>query len=338
MITVGVAGVGAWGKNLVRAFASHGGANLEWLCDLDEARLGDMAMRYPGVRTTTDFEAMVTNPEVQAVVIATSAPTHARLARLALDAGKDVFVEKPLALSVEDAQDLVDRAEAGGRILMVGHLLVHHPAVEYLADLVERGELGDIHYLYSMRVNLGRIRSEENALWSFAPHDLSIVDVLLGQEQPRTVACRGASYLQPGIEDVVFLNLEYPSKVMVQVQLSWLDPHKVRRLTVVGSRKMVVFDDVHPSDKIWIYDKGVDRPSEFDSFGEYLSIRHGDTLIPRIPMKEPLACEVSHFLERVADRAEPASSGRQGLRIVSILAAAQQSLEQGGHPVELGGA
>jgi len=236
---------------------------------------------------------------------------------------------------VADARALCELAEAKGRILMVGHLLVYHPAVRYLHDLVSRGELGDIHYLYAQRVNLGKVRSEENALWSFAPHDLSVIDLLLGQH-PSSVVCRGASYLQPGIEDVVFLNLGYPGGQMAQIQLSWLDPHKVRRLTVVGSRQMAVVDDAHPSDKIWLYDKGVTRgAAQFNDYGEFLSIRTGDTRIPRLRLTEPLACEARHFLERVVDRQPPASSGRDGLRVVEVLAAAQESMDRGGVPVQL---
>ncbi len=337
-IGLGVAGTGAWGKNLVRAFSMQRDCELRWLCDASEATLAATAARYPGVRSSTDFDDLLADPELKAVVIATSAPSHADLARKALRAGRDVFVEKPLALSVADARELCELAEAEQRILMVGHLLVHHPAVRYLSDLMRSGELGQIRYLYAQRVNLGKVRSEENALWSFAPHDLSVIDLLL-QERPRSVACRGACYLQPGIEDVVFLNLDFPSGVMAQIQLSWLDPHKLRRLTVVGSRKMVMFDDGHPTDKIWIYDKGVRGrdQAEFDNYSEFLSIRDGDTTIPRLDLKEPLACEAKHFLDRIRDRQTPATSGRDGLRVVEVLAAAQRSLEQRGVPVELGG-
>ena len=335
-IGLAVVGAGAWGKNLLRAFAGISGCEVRWVCDLDEARLADARRRYPGIRTTPSFDDLLEEQAVRAMVIATPAPSHAPLARQALEGDRDVFVEKPLALCSGDARALCELAEARGRVLMAGHLLVHHPAVRYLKALIDRGELGDIHYLYSLRVNLGRVRSEENALWSFAPHDLSVIDLLVG-ERPCSVACRGASYLQPGIEDVVFLNLDFPGGVMAQVQLSWLDPHKMRRLTVVGSRKMAVFDDVHPSDKIWLYDKGVisHGSAQFESYAEYLSIRDGDTLIPRIEMREPLVCEAGHFIDRVRDRKPPASSGWDGLRVVEVLQAAQRSMEQGGMPTGL---
>lgn len=335
-VGIAIAGAGAWGKNLVRAFAGLPGCELRWVIDVSAQRLADASRRHPGVRTGLRLDDALQDDEVQAVVIATPASTHAALVRQCLQAGRDVLVEKPLSLTVADAREVCELAEARSRVLMVGHLMVHHPAVHFLKGMVERGDLGDLHYLYSQRVNLGVVRSEENALWSFAPHDLSIIGLLV-PEKPRSVACRGACYLQQGIEDVVFLNLHYPSGVMAQIQLSWLDPHKLRRMTVVGSRKMAVFDDGHPSEKIWIYDKGVSSRGEkqFNSYGEYLSIRDGDTLIPRIELGEPLALEARHFIDRVVDRGVPASSGKQGLEVVEILEAAQRSMADDGMPVRL---
>ena len=239
-----------------------------------------------------------------------------------------------MAVSVAQAEEMVAVAEEVGRVLMVGHLMLYHPAVEKLREIVGGGELGQVYYMYALRVNLGRIRSDENALWSFAPHDLSIMRYLLGAE-PSTVWARGECYLQPDVEDVVFVNLQFPDRTMAQIQLSWLDPRKERRLTVVGSRKMVVFDDTHATEKLRIYDKGFDRPPEYDSYGDYLSIRNGDIHIPHIDLAEPLGVECRHFLDCVAQDKVPRTSSRDGLEVVRILAAAERSLREGGRPITL---
>jgi predicted dehydrogenase len=271
---------------------------------------------------------------VDAVVIASPAGTHARFALACLEAGKPCLVEKPFALSTADAQ-AVARAAADRKLpVLAGHLLVFHPAVERLRTLVQGGDLGRVYYLYGLRVNLGQVRADENALWSFGPHDVSVALYLLN-EVPVTVAAHGKSYLQPGVEDVVFLTMEFASGVLAHVQLSWLDPHKERKLTVVGARKMVVFDDMEAREKLRIYDKGVDRPPEYGSYGEALSVREGDIFIPKIPNVEPLAAELGHFV-RVARGAEPPrSSAEDGVRVVRVLAAATRSLAAGGAPVTL---
>jgi predicted dehydrogenase len=271
---------------------------------------------------------------VDAVVIASPAGTHARFALACLEAGKPCLVEKPFALSTADAQ-AVARAAADRKLpVLAGHLLVFHPAVERLRTLVQGGDLGRVYYLYGLRVNLGQVRADENALWSFGPHDVSVALYLL-DEPPVTVAAHGKSYLQPGVEDVVFLTMEFASGVLAHVQLSWLDPHKERKLTVVGARKMVVFDDMEAREKLRIYDKGVDRPPEYGSYGEALSVREGDIFIPKIPNVEPLAAELGHFV-RVARGAEPPrSSAEDGVRVVRVLAAATRSLAAGGAPVTL---
>jgi predicted dehydrogenase len=269
------------------------------------------------------------------VVIATNAAHHHAHAVAALRAGKHVLVEKPMAVSVAEAEAMVSEAEQRGRRLMVGHLMLFHPAVDRLRQLIESGELGRVYYMYAARVNLGRIRRDENALWSFAPHDLGIILELV-QAMPAEVWARGECYLQPGVEDVVFLNLRFPDRTMAQIQLSWLDPHKERRLTVVGSRKMVVFDDTHPSEKLRIYDKGFQQAPEFSSFGEYLSIRDGDIHIPHLDLVEPLTAQCRHFLSRLREGGPLRTDGRQGLEVVRILAAAERSMRQGGVPVRLG--
>ncbi len=331
-VGIAVVGTGDWGANLVRNFASLPGARLAALHDTDPQRLRQTAARYPGARALDSLGAVAASPDVQGVVIAASAVAHHPVAKALLEAGKDVFVEKPLALSVEQAEELVRIAETRDRILMVGHLLLHHPAVRYLKDLVDRGELGDLLYLYSQRVNLGKVRRDENALWSFAPHDLSVILHLLGME-PVDVVARGSAFLQDGTEDVVFVDLRFPGGKLAHVHVSWLDPHKLRKFTVVGTRKMAVFDDMEASEKVRLYDKGVDRTGQVVSYGDALAVRSGDIVIPRIPLQEPLRLECQHFVDCVRDHRRPLTDGAGGLQVVRVLAAAQASLEQGGVPV-----
>ncbi|HEX7117807.1 MAG TPA: Gfo/Idh/MocA family oxidoreductase [Longimicrobiales bacterium] len=329
-VRTAVVGCGYWGKNLVRNFAAL--SDLRACCDASEEVRGRLAAQLRDVRVTDAFEAVLDAPDVDAVVLATPAAMHADMAIAALEAGKHVFVEKPLALSVADAERAAAAADRCGRILMVGHLLEYHPAVNYLKELIDAGELGDVYYCYGQRVNLGKLRSDENALWSLAPHDISIVLYLMGEE-PEEVEATGQAFLQPGIEDVVFLTLKFGSGRVAHIQVSWLDPHKARRLTVVGSKKMVVFDDMQPQEKVRIYDKGVDRrPGEaapYASYGELLSLREGDIVIPRIPEREPLAIECEAFLKSVLTGIPPRSDAQDGVRVVRVLAAAQAKLADG---------
>jgi predicted dehydrogenase len=329
---VAVVGAGYWGKNLVRAFASLG--RLRAVCDTDGAALERARGQAPGARMVGDLAEVLADGEIGAVVIASPARLHAEQALAALRAGKDVLVEKPMALDAASARAVRQAAEAGGRILMVGHLLLYHAGVTRLLELARSGDLGRIYYLYAQRVNLGRLRKDENALWSFGPHDLAVILELVGQD-PESVAARGEGYLQDGVEDVVFVNLRFPDRTMAQVQLSWLDPRKERRLTVVGSRRMAVLDDTLPGEVLKIYDKGFDRPPDYASFGEFLTLRDGDVHIPRVDLREPLLEECAHFLLCIDTRSEPRTSGAHGERVVRILQAAQRSLESGGAPVRL---
>ena len=333
-VGIAVVGTGDWGANLVRNFANLPGARLVALHDSDPQRLKKSSAQHPGARATATLDELLSATDVDAAVVAASAVSHYPLARALLEAGKDVFVEKPLALSVAHAEELVELARARGRILMIGHLLLFHPAVRYLKAMVERGELGDLFYLYSQRVNLGKVRRDENALWSFAPHDLSVILHLLGME-PIDVVARGSAFLQGSVEDVVFVDLRFPGGRLAHLHVSWLDPHKLRKFTVVGSRKMVVFDDMEASEKVKIYDKGVDRAGEVVSYGDALTVRSGDILIPKISLQEPLRLECQHFVECVRERRTPLTDGVSGLQVVRVLAAAQTSLEQGGAPVRL---
>jgi len=334
MINIGVVGVGGWGKNLARNYYQIPDANLKYICDLDEKKLDQMANLYPGTKTTQDYNDLINDPELQAVVIATTAPHHYPLGKMALEAGKDVYIEKPLVLKTADAEDLIRIAEENNQILMVGHLLEYHPVVNKLKEMIEDGELGDIHYIYAQRVNLGTVREDENALWNFAPHDISVILYLLGME-PTDISARGQAYLQEGIEDVVFFSMNFNGKSMAHVHVSWLDPHKVRKITVVGSKKMAVFDDIESTEKLRIYDKGATHNTDYNSFAEYINLRFGDITIPHINVGEPLRLECNHFLESIRTRTQPHSDGLDGLRVVKVLDAAQRSLEQNGVPVNI---
>ena len=299
------------------------------MCDPDPKVRERVSRQYPGAVVTGDIPVLL--QAVDAVIVASPAATHAKVAQQVVEAGKPVLVEKPFALNVRDAEAVARQGAQRGVPVLVGHLLVYHPAVERLREMVQKGELGKVFYLYGLRVNLGQVRKDENALWSFGPHDVSVALYLLGEE-PIRVAAHGKSYLQPAIEDVVFLTMEFASGVLAHVQLSWLDPHKERKLTVVGAKKMVVFDDMEPREKLRIYDKGIDRPPEYGSFGESLAIREGDIFIPRIPNVEPLAAELAHFVRAAQGRETPRASAEDGVRVVRVLEAASRSLERGGAP------
>lgn len=326
-------GYGYWGPNLARNFHQLAGAELAYVVDGNPEAL-DRARRLYGCRTADDPKTMLADPAVDAVVIATPARTHFTLAQDALRAGKHVFVEKPLAMSTAEARTLIDLAATRQRVLMVGHVFEYNPAVRYIKEAMEAGELGEIFYLYSRRVNLGRVQSDVNALWSIAPHDISIVLFLLGQ-LPEAVSCQGASCLNGIVEDVIFLTLHFPGDVLCHTHVSWLDPSKVRELTVVGSRKMIVYDDVSTEGKVRIYDKGVYRKGD-PIYGEFQYRLHsGDILIPRIDMREPLQLECAHFIDCIRNGQQPQTDGENGLRVVAVLTAGQRSLEQGGSKVRL---
>ena len=334
MITVAVIGVGGWGKNLARNYHEIPDCRLKYICDLNPAKLDRLSRQLPGTNATSDLETVLNDPEVQAVVIATPGPTHYALCKRALEHGKDVYVEKPFVLQVEHAEDLIEIARRQQRVLMVGHLLEYHPVVNQLRELIQNNELGDIYYIYTQRLNLGTVRRDENALWNFAPHDISAILYLLNRE-PTDVCARGQSYLQRGVEDVVFMTLNFADKSMAHVHVSWLDPHKVRKLIIVGSRKMAVFDDVEGTEKLRIYDKGAAQNADYNSFAEYVSLRFGDVLIPYVKVAEPLRLECQHFLECVRTRQQPRSDGHDGRRVTKVLDAAQRSLRMNGLPVSL---
>jgi len=319
---VGLAGLGYWGPNLARNFDEL--AELAWLCDLSEEQRARLSTRYPEARLTADFDEMLADDSLEAVIVATPVVTHADLAKRALEAGKHVLVEKPPALTGAEVEELVATAEERGRVLMPGHLLLYHPGVARLKELIESGELGDVLYVYGNRQNLGQIRKDENALWSLGVHDLSVILHLL-EEEPTEVWARGESFLTEGVEDVVFCYLRFPSGKVAHMHLSWLDPHKMRRITVVGRDKMAVFDDMELDRKLTIYDKGPVERAE--TYGEWMT-RTGDIHNPKIPNDEPLRLECEHFLSLVAGEGDPLSAARDGVAVVRALEQLQASLEQ----------
>jgi len=318
-LRVGQAGLGYWGRNLARNFDEV--TELAWLCDASEERRAEFAGRYPNARVTGDFEEMISSDELDAVVIATPVPTHYPLARQALLAGKHVFVEKPPAMRAAEMEELVGLAEAAGLVLMPGHLLLYHPGVQKLKELVDDGELGDVLVVYGNRQNLGKIRKDENALWSLGVHDLSVILYLIGEEIVEATA-HGHAFLNEGVEDVVFCYLQFASGKIAHMHLSWLDPHKMRRLTVVGRDKMAVFDDMELERKITVYDKAPEQPSE--TYGEWRT-RTGDIFSPKLSNAEPLRLECQHFL-RLAAEGWDGREMRDGLEVVRALELLTESL------------
>jgi predicted dehydrogenase len=324
-VRVGVVGLGYWGPNLARNFDLLPESELRWICDADEAASKRAGGQFPEARATDSLDDLLNDPELDAIVVATHVPSHAEVAVRVLEAGKHCFVEKPMAQSVAEAEQVLAAAEASGKTLMVGHLLEYHPGLEKLKEIADSGDLGDIHYIYSNRVNLGKLRADENALWSLGAHDVSVVLRLAAGEEPSEISAKGECYMRQGIEDVVFCYLRFPSGLAAHLHLSWLDPHKDRRFTVVGSKKMATFDDMEIERKLSVYDKGFDQ--DFASYGEYIA-RSGDIWSPRISNEEPLRIECRHFVECVRDGATPRSDGRSGLRVVRVLEALQRSLEE----------
>jgi predicted dehydrogenase len=323
-VRVGVVGLGYWGPNLARNFDRLPGAELSWICDSSADSRERWAPEFRDSRAAAEIDELLADPSLDAVVVATDVPSHAALAQRVLEAGKHCFVEKPLAQSVAEAEQVVAAASSSGRTLMVGHLLEYHPGVDKLKEIADAGDLGDIHYLYSNRLNLGKLRADENALWSLGAHDVSVVLRLAGEE-PVECHAFGESYMRSGVEDVVFCYLRFPSGLAAHLHLSWLDPHKERRFTVVGSRRMATFDDMEIERKVTLYDKGFDQ--DFRSYGEYIA-RSGDVWIPRVSNEEPLRIECRHFIDCVREGREPRSGGESGLRVVRVLEALQKSLEE----------
>jgi len=334
MINLAVVGCGYWGPNLIRNFIQISDVYLSMVCDLDQVRLNRIQRQYPAIKITTSFSDLLEDSSIEAIAIATPATTHFSLVKEALASGKHVLVEKPFTLNCEDARTLVALADKKQCILMVGHLMIYHPALQKLKQFIQSGELGEIYYLYSTRVNLGQVRHDENVLWSLGPHDVSIALYLLDAE-PKEVMAYGVSYLQPPIEDVVFLFLQFPDKKLVQIHLSWLDPHKIRKLTVIGSKKMAVLDDMEPQEKLKFYDQGVVLNKSFGSALDSISLRFGDIYIPKVDGIEPLQVECQHFIDCIRTGKKPLTDGYSALKVVQILEAAEKSIKLKGQMVSI---
>jgi predicted dehydrogenase len=336
-VRLGIAGFGYWGPNLARNFSSlrTDGVVLAAIAEADPVKRLRAEGLYPGTEVVADAEEIFSDPSIDAVVIATPPDTHFSLVRRALDLGKHVFVEKPLASTVHEAEALVARADDLGRILMVGHVFEYTEAVQHIREAVISGELGEILYIRSLRVNLGIYQRTINVLWDLAPHDVSILNYVLGSE-PSAVSAVGRAHITAGVPDIVDLNLYYGDSTLATVVVSWLDPRKIREMTIIGSRKMLVYDDVSSTEKIRVYDKGVDGPSEYESFGQFhYSYRYGDIVSPLLEHHEPLASECAHFVDCIRFGKKPRSDGASGLRVVKALAAAQVSLGRMGQMVTL---
>ena len=323
---MGVIGAGYWGPNIVRNLYEAPGAEAVAVADLSQERLEAIRKRFPAVRVTTQYRELLDDPSIDAICIVTPVRTHRKLAEEAFAAGKHVFVEKPLAQSVSDAEAIVRAGDRAGTTLMVGHTFVYNPAVEVVKGILDSNGIGDVHYLDSQRVNLGLHQFDTNVLWDLGPHDVSIMLYWL-DEEPLWVQCSGACFAQPDIEDVVFLMIGFPSGAIAHAHLSWLAPSKLRTMTVIGSKKMVIYDDNQSVEKVKIYDQGVDK-LEADELRR--SYRAGDIHSPRVPMTEALQVEMRHFIDCVRDGKKPRTDGEAGLTVVRVLELAMRSLRSGG--------
>ncbi len=332
-LSVGVVGLGYWGPNLARNFNQLNGFRLGGLCDTDEARLEKMRLLHPEVPRYRDFGSMLEDPSLDAVAVATPVRQHFPLAKAALLAGKHVLVEKPFAASSAECVELIELAAGRHLTLMVGHTFLYSAPIQMIRKIIRAGDLGEIRYINTQRLNLGLFQKDINVVWDLAPHDLSIILHLLGQ-MPVSVNCQGNAHVTPGIEDVANLSLNFVDGAFATIQSSWLEPRKVRQMTIVGTRKMVIYDDIEPMEKIRIYDARVERPPHYDSFGEFqYSYHYGDSYIPRIEQGEPLRQMCRHFLESISNRTTPMTCGERGLEVVKILEASSASLRANGGPV-----
>ena len=335
-INIAVIGCGYWGPNHIRNFIQISSCNMSICCDLEESKLDRMRTLYPSVNTTRDYGQIIDDPQIDAVVIATPVFTHFALAKECILHGKHVFVEKPITSCCSECMELIRLAEKQEKVLMVGHTFEYTAAVNKIKEIIESGELGEIFYITTIRVNLGLFQPDINVIWDLAPHDISIILYILGME-PNLVNAQGKAHYRNEIEDVATLTLNFPNGVIAFVHNSWLDPNKIRKTTIVGSKKMLVYDDVDPQEKIKIYDKGVEAPPYYDTFGEFhFSYRYGDIYSPRLEDYEPLRKECEHFLECIRESKRPRSDGYSGLRVVSVLEAACKSLKNNGKAIPVG--
>jgi predicted dehydrogenase len=336
-IKIGVVGCGYWGPNLLRNFAENDTAELRWICDSDEARLAAMARRYPSVKSTTDYRKLFEDPDLDAVAVVTPVATHFQIAKEAILAGKHLLVEKPLTKTVAEAEELIELADRAARVLMVDHTFVYTGAVRRMKEIVASGELGDLLYFDSVRINLGLFQRDINVLWDLAPHDLSIMDYLIDR-QPLGVSALGSCHIEPGIENIAYLVLKFPDDFIAHFHFNWLAPVKIRRTLIAGSRKMILYDDIEPTEKVRVYDKGVTANRVGNREADYqtlVSYRTGDVWAPRLDATEALHYVVAEFLDSIRSARRPLSNGEAGLKVVRLLEAAQRSLKHGGEFVRL---
>jgi predicted dehydrogenase len=335
-INVGVVGCGYWGPNLIRNFRSLPGCNLKTICDVNTARLNSLGAMYPGVATETSFEHTINDTGLDAVVVATSVKLHFPMARAALLAGKHVMIEKPMAASAAQCEELIEIARQKGLVLMVGHTFLYSPAVRKIKEIVDSGELGEIRYISARRLNLGLYQKDINVAWDLAPHDISIILHLL-RRLPESVSCTGSAHVTPGIEDVTAMTLKFAKDCSAIIHSSWLDPRKVRDMTIVGSKGMIVYDDMAPLEKIRVFDSRVDRPPHHDTLAEFQYSYHcGGISSPCLKQEEPLKTECQHFLECISESKSPLTCGARGLELVRILQASSASLKSGGGAILFG--
>jgi predicted dehydrogenase len=334
-IKVGVVGCGYWGPNLIRNFRSLHDCTLKVMCDVNEERLTHLKSLYPEVKGETNFENLVNNSGIDAIVIATTLKSHYAMARASLLAGKHTFIEKPMAASLEECQELIDIAQQNGLVLMIGHTFLYSAAVKKIKDIVDWGDLGEIRYISARRLNLGLFQQEINVAWDLASHDISIIQHIMG-EMPISVNCRGSAHITPGVEDVTSMCLTFSKDRSAIVHSSWLDPRKVREMTIVGSKRMIVYDDVAPLEKIRVFDSRVERPPHYDTFAEFhYAYHYGDVYAPYIKQEEPLKTECQHFLDCIREGKTPLSSGVQGMEMVRILEASSLSLKYHGSAIRM---
>jgi predicted dehydrogenase len=335
-VKVGVVGCGYWGPNLIRNLRNTPDCQLKIICDSSETRLAHMRRLHPDVATTSNFEHLLNDAELDAVVIATPVRFHYEMAKAALNVGKHVFIEKPMARTETEGEELVSMADRQGLVLMVGHTFLFSPAVRKMKEIIDAGDIGQVQYISARRLNLGLFQKDINVAWDLAPHDISILLYLL-DELPVNVSCQGSSHVTRGIEDVTMMHLNFRKNRCAFIQNSWLDPKKVRQMTVVGSQRMIIYDDTEPNEKLKIYDARVEVPPHYDTFAEFTySYHYGDAYIPYIKQDEPLKLECQHFIDCIRDQAVPLTNGRLGLEVVRILEHASESLRQQGASVPLG--
>ncbi len=339
MISIGLIGCGTWGRNYIRNFEHLNDAQMYACCDFNEENLKHSKRVLSSLKVFKDPDELIADDKIDAVIVATPANTHFDLAKKCLNTGKHVLVEKPLTLTAEESKALIDLSKKQGKVLMVGHIMEYNPAVVKLKEIIDSKELGNIYYLYLNRTNLGRIREDVNVMWDLAPHDISIVNYLVGQE-PKRVSAKGESYIVESTEDVVFLLMEFENNILASIHVSWLDPCKLRRTTVIGDKKMAVFDDMENVDKIRIYDRGITynpkTEREFEDFGSFqLAYKYGDIYIPQLQLSEPLRNQCTHFIECIKSGNGSRTDGENGLRVVEVLAAAQKSLDNDGIFVDI---